>query len=66
VFRQNFLSYLANNPGKALPSWETFGTDYNTGHPIIQSLLAEGVIEWRKVPSASGKTMQSRLCLTEK
>lgn len=66
VFRQNFLTWLANNQGKTLPSWKTFGVDYYTGHPVIQTLLAEGVIEWRKVPSASGKTMQSRLYLTEK
>lgn len=60
--RNTIIAHFAANPGVA-PHWTTLGTDYEQGHRVLTELFAEGVIEWRKVPSKSGKTMQTKIFL---
>jgi hypothetical protein len=54
------LSHYTNNPG-VMVHYTTLGTTWREGNPIHEELIAEGKLEWRKVPSKSGKTMQRKL-----
>lgn len=57
------LQHYKNNPGVS-PHWATLGTTYAEGHPVYDELFNEGKLEWRKVPSKSGKTMQNKIFAT--
>ena len=56
------IEHYRSNPG-VTPNYETLGFDYHKGHQIYQDLFAAKIIERRKVPSKSGKTMQEKIFL---
>ena len=61
---QTLIAHYRANPG-VTPHYATLGMDWNRGHAACDELMEAGVLEWRKVPSKSGKTMQSKIFLTE-
>lgn len=62
--RTAIIDHLTKNPGVDI-HYKTLGTDAYQGSRVYAALFEEGLIEHRKVPSASGKTMQTRIFLRE-
>lgn len=52
--RDKIIEHFTNNPGK-LVAWKTIGTTWEEGAPVVEALITEGVLEWRKVESATGR-----------
>lgn len=61
---QTLIAHYRAHPG-VVPHYKTLGMDWTRGHTACEELMAAGVLEWRKVPSKSGKTMQSKIFLVE-
>ena len=61
--KDRIIEHFTANPGKNV-NYATLGTTYSEASPVFDELFADGVLEWRKVPSASGKRMVNKIFLT--
>lgn len=61
---QTLIDHYRANPG-LIPHYKTLGLDWDRGHAACEELMTARILEWRKVPSKSGKTMQSKIFLVE-
>lgn len=63
--REKLIKHYRAHPG-VTPHYSTIHSGgYAVVHPVFEELFAEGILENRKVPSKSGKTMQWKIFLTE-
>lgn len=57
--KAKIVQHYINNPGVGI-YYKTLGTTWTECNPVYEELFAAGILETRKVPSKSGKTMQQK------